>query len=158
MNVLNVWSTHIGRLASKEVGKLMNPVRERVGTVVALAGVVAAAPSVWQTATHITDETYRAPEVRHGERHVQYHMAREVLISVGSMAVVVMGVLAGRDRNRTVWRGMAAAAAGFGTAMWSGGPTTGAWAPNRKALASHVASTAGLAAGLILLRPKAGHR
>jgi hypothetical protein len=126
--------------------------------VVTLAGVAAAAPSVWQTAAHITDETYRAPEVRHGEGHVQYHMAREVLITAGSVAVIVMGVLAGQDRNRAVWRSMAAAAAGFGAAMWSGGPTTGVWAPNRKAFLVHLASTTGLGVGVALLRPKAGQR
>lgn len=136
----------------------MGSARERVGVLVTLAGVAAAAPSVWHTVTHVTDETYRAPEVRHGEGHVQYHMAREVLITAGSVAGIVMGVLAGQDRNRTVWRGMAAAAAGFGAAMWSGGPTTGVWAPNRKALLAHLASTTGLAAGVALLRPRAGHR
>ncbi|MFI9275680.1 hypothetical protein ACIGXM_33985 [Kitasatospora sp. NPDC052896] len=136
----------------------MSSARQRAGAVVTLAGVAAVAPSVWQTATHITDETYRAPQVRHGEGHVQYHMAREVLITAGSVGVLVTGVLAGRDRSPAVWRGMVAAAAGIGAAMWSGGPTTGVWAPNRKALLVHLASTTGLGVGVALLRPKAEHR
>ncbi|MFJ2721615.1 hypothetical protein [Streptomyces sp. NPDC087437] len=136
----------------------MSSARQKAGAAVTLAGVTALAPSVWQTATHITDETYRAPEARHGEGHVQYHMAREVLITAGSVGVLVMGVLAGQDRSRAVWRGMAAAAAGISTAMWSGGPTTGVWAPNRKAFLVHLGSTAGLGVGVALLRPQAGHR
>lgn len=136
----------------------MSSIREKAGVAVTLAGVAAVVPSVWQTATHITDETYRAPEVRHGEGHVQYHMAREVLISAGSVATLVVGVLAGEDRSRAMWRSMAAAAAGIGTAMWSGGPVTGVWAPNRTALLIHAASTTGLGVGVALLRPKAGRR
>ncbi|MFE6687668.1 hypothetical protein ACFVFQ_14430 [Streptomyces sp. NPDC057743] len=136
----------------------MSSLRQKVGTAVTLAGVAALVPSVWQTATHITDETYRAPEARHGEGHVQYHMAREVLICTGSMGVLVMGALAGQNRSRAVWRGMAASAAGIGAALWSGGPTTGVWAPNRKALLIHLASTTGLGVGVALLRPKAGNR
>lgn len=132
----------------------MRGVRENIGTVVTAAGIAAAAPSVWQTITHITDESYRAPEVRHGAGHVQYHMAREALITAGAVATIAIGVAAGPGRDRATWRAMAAAAAGFTAAMWSGGPTTGVWAPNRQALAVHVASTAGLAAGVLLLRPK----
>ncbi|MEV0280280.1 hypothetical protein AB0I22_28340 [Streptomyces sp. NPDC050610] len=132
--------------------------RENAGALITAAGIAAAAPSVWQTITHITDETYRAPEARHGEGHVQYHMAREVLISAGAVGAVAIGVLAGPRRGRAMWRGMAAAAAGFTAAMWSGGPTTGVWAPNRQAFAIHVASTTGLAAGVLLLRPKGEDR
>lgn len=128
--------------------------RERAGVAVTALGLAAAAPSVWQTVTHITDETYRAPEARHGAGHVQYHMARETLITAGALGAVVSGLAAGRRRSRATWRGMAVATAGFAGAMWSGGPTTGVWAPNRKALAVHVASTAGLTAGVLLLRPR----
>ena len=106
-----------------------------------------------QTITHITDETYRAPEARHGAGHVQYHVAREALITAGGFGAVVSGLVAGRRRSRATWCGMASAAAGSAAAMWSGGPTTGTWAPNRKALAVHAASTAGLTAGVWLLRP-----
>ncbi|MCA1220953.1 hypothetical protein [Streptomyces sp. 8L] len=136
----------------------MGTVRENVGTALTAAGLVAAAPSVWQTVTHITDDTYRAPEARHGAGHVQYHMAREVLITAGAMGAVVAGAVAGPRRERATWRGMAAAGGGFTAAMWSGGPVTGVWAPNRRALATHVASTAGLAAGVLLLRPKRNDR
>jgi hypothetical protein len=130
--------------------------REVLGAAVTTLGIAAAVPSVWQTMTHITDETYRAPEVRHGEGHVQYHMARETLITAGSMATVALGVLAGPNRGRAVWWGMAAAAAGFIGAMWSGGPTTGTWAPNRQAVLTHVASSTGLGVGVWLLRPGQG--
>ncbi|QIS14502.1 hypothetical protein [Nocardia arthritidis] len=129
------------------------PLREGVGVAVTVAGLAAAVPSVWQTVTHITDESYRAPEVRHGAGHVQYHMAREVLITLGSLGVIGVGLLAGPDRGRVLWRAMACGAGGFAAAMWSGGPTTGKWAPNRKALLIHVASTTGLLTGLALLRP-----
>ncbi|MGX1852303.1 hypothetical protein [Streptomyces sp. NPDC055299] len=132
--------------------------RERLGQVVTLAGMAAALPSVWQTVTHITDDTYRTPEVRDGAGHVQYHMAREALITAGSLAAVGIGVLAGPRRGRQLWGAMAAAGAGFATAMWSGGPTTGVWAPHSKALAVHLASTTGLAAGVWLLRPERGRR
>ncbi|MEV0262398.1 hypothetical protein AB0I49_13760 [Streptomyces sp. NPDC050617] len=132
----------------------MRTARENAGALITAAGIAAAAPSVWQTVTHITDETYRTPQVRHGEGHVQYHMAREALITAGAVGAIVIGVLAGPRRGRATWRGMAAAAAGFTAAMWSGGPTTGVWAPNRAALAIHVASTTGLTAGVLLLRPK----
>lgn len=136
------------------LGGLVRGVRENIGAMVTAVGIAAAAPSVWQTITHITDESYRAPEVRHGEGHVQYHMAREALITAGAVASVAIGVAAGPGRDRATWRAMAAATAGFTAAMWSGGPTTGVWAPNRKALAIHVTSTACLAAGIVLLRPK----
>lgn len=132
--------------------------RERAGVAVTALGLAAAAPSVWQTITHVTDETYRAPEVRHGEGHVQYHMAREALITAGALGAVVSGLVAGPRRSRATWCGMASSTAGFVAAMWSGGPTTGTWAPNRKALAVHTASTAGLAAGAWLLRPAKGRR
>lgn len=132
----------------------MGSVREKAGAVITLAGVAAVVPSAWQTATHVTDDTYRAPEVRHGEGHVQYHMAREVLITAGAVATLVTGVLAGEGRSRTVWRGMAAAAVGISAAMWSGGPLTGVWAPNRTALLIHGASTTGLCVGVALLRPR----
>ncbi|MFD7923032.1 hypothetical protein ACFV3R_27915 [Streptomyces sp. NPDC059740] len=134
----------------------MGTTRDRIGTAVTLAGIAAAAPSVWQTVTHITDDTYRAPEVRHGAGHVQYHMAREALVTAGAMAGVALAALAGPGRGHTGWRGMAAATAGFAAAMWSGGPTTGVWAPNRKALLLHVASTGALVTGVALLRPRAG--
>ena len=64
--------------------------RERLGTAAVLAGAAAAAPSVWLTVRHITDETYRAPEVSHGEGHVQYHMAREALITAGAVGVALL--------------------------------------------------------------------
>ncbi|MEU7045592.1 hypothetical protein AB0A77_31675 [Streptomyces varsoviensis] len=136
----------------------MRTAREIAGALITTAGMAAAAPSVWQTVTHITDETYRAPEARHGEGHVQYHMAREALITAGAVGTIAIGVLAGPGRGRTMWRGMAAAAAGFTAAMWSGGPTTGVWAPNRAAFAIHVASTTGLTAGILLLRPTGADR
>ncbi|MFG2827078.1 hypothetical protein ACGFWI_06320 [Streptomyces sp. NPDC048434] len=132
--------------------------REKLGQVVTVAGMAAALPSVWQTVTHITDDTYRAPEARDGAGHVQYHMAREALITVGSLTAIGIGVLAGPRRGRSLWGAMAAAGAGFAAAMWSGGPTTGVWAPNEKALTVHLASTAGLAAGIWLLRPGRGRR
>jgi hypothetical protein len=128
--------------------------REQAGVALTLAGAAAALPSIWQTVTHITDDTYRAPEARHGAGHVQYHMAREALITAGSFAGLGIGLAAGPGRGRPLWRAMAAGAAGFAAAMWSGGPTTGVWAPHRKALAVHVASTAGLLTGLALLRPE----
>lgn len=131
-----------------------NPTRERAGVAITALGLAAGAQSVWQTVTHITDETYRAPEVRHGPGHVQYHMAREALITAGCFGVVVSGLTAGRRRSQGTWRGMTAATAGFVAAMWSGGPTTGVWAPNRAAAVVHVASTTGLTAGVLLLRPK----
>lgn len=132
--------------------------REKLGQVVTVAGMAAALPSVWQTVTHITDDTYRAPEARDGAGHVQYHMAREALITAGSLAAIGIGVLAGPRRGRPLWAAMAAAGAGFAAAMWSGGPTTGVWAPNEKALAVHIASTTGLATGIWLLRPERGNR
>ncbi|MGX1971231.1 hypothetical protein [Streptomyces kronopolitis] len=132
--------------------------REKVGQVVTLAGMAAALPSVWQTVTHITDDSYRTPEVRDGAGHVQYHMAREALITAGSLAAVGIGVLSGPRRGRRLWGAMAAAGTGFAAAMWSGGPATGVWAPNSKALAVHLASTTGLAAGIWLLRPERGCR
>ncbi|MEU8996210.1 hypothetical protein AB0C95_15620 [Streptomyces caniferus] len=132
--------------------------REKLGQVVTVAGMAAALPSVWQTVTHITDDTYRAPEARDGAGHVQYHMAREALITAGSLAAVGIGVAAGPRRGRPMWGAMAAAGAGFAAAMWSGGPTTGVWAPHKKALAVHVASTTGLVAGICLLRPGRGRR
>ncbi|MGW7486183.1 hypothetical protein [Streptomyces sp. NPDC054786] len=132
--------------------------REKLGQVVTVAGMAAALPSVWQTVTHITDDTYRAPEARDGAGHVQYHMAREALITAGSLTAIGIGVLAGPRRGRSLWGAMAAAGAGFAAAMWSGGPTTGVWAPNEKALTVHLASTTGLAAGIWLLRPGRGRR
>jgi hypothetical protein len=126
--------------------------REAAGRALTLAGLAAAVPSVRQTVEHITDETYRAPEVRHGRGHVQYHMAREALITSGALTTVVLGAANSRGDHAT-WRGMAAATAGFVAAMWSGGPTTGVWAPNRTALAGHVASTSALSIGVWLLRP-----
>ncbi|PBC86917.1 MULTISPECIES: hypothetical protein [unclassified Streptomyces] len=132
--------------------------REKLGQVVTAAGMAAALPSVWQTVTHITDDTYRAPEVRDGAGHVQYHMAREALVTAGSLAAIGIGVLAGPRRGRPLWGAMAAAGAGFAAAMWSGGPTTGVWAPNEKALAVHIASTTGLATGIWLLHPERGSR
>ena len=129
--------------------------RETLGTAAVLAGTVAALPSVWQTVTHITDDTYAAPEVRHGEGHVQYHMAREALITAGAFGALGAGVVAGPDRSRSTWRAMAFSAGGFAAAMWSGGPTTGSWAPNRQALAVHAASTSLLGLGVALLRPRA---
>ncbi|AHH95653.1 hypothetical protein GCM10010174_77830 [Kutzneria viridogrisea] len=127
--------------------------RERLGAAVTVAGIAAAVPSIQQTVSHITDDTYRAPEVRHGEGHVQYHMAREALITVGSIGAIGVGLLAGPRRGRPLWWAMASAATGFAAAMWSGGPTTGKWAPNRTALLVHLASTTGLAVGIALLRP-----
>ncbi|WP_329126752.1 hypothetical protein OG727_01355 [Streptomyces caniferus] len=132
--------------------------REKLGQVVTVAGMAAALPSVWQTVTHITDDTYRAPEARDGAGHVQYHMAREALITAGSLAAVGIGVAAGPRRGRPMWGAMAAAGAGFAAAMWSGGPTAGVWAPHKKAFAVHVASTTGLVAGICLLRPGRGRR
>ncbi|WP_275294264.1 hypothetical protein [Amycolatopsis sp. La24] len=128
--------------------------RETLGAAAVVAGLAAAAPSVWQTVTHITDPSYRAPEVRHGGGHVQYHMAREALITAGAFGAVGTGLAAGRDRSPALWRAMACAAGGFVAAMWSGGPATGVWAPNRKALAIHVASTSALSVGVALLRPR----
>ncbi|WP_020661298.1 hypothetical protein [Amycolatopsis benzoatilytica] len=128
--------------------------RETLGRAAILAGALAAAPSVWQTVRHITDPTYRAPEVRHGEGHVQYHLAREALITTGAFGAIGSAVSAGADRSPALWRAMACAAGGFVAAMWSGGPTTGVWAPNRKALGVHVASTSALVAGVALLRPR----
>ena len=128
--------------------------RETLGTAAVLAGAAAALPSVWQTVAHVTDETYRAPEVRDGPGHVQYHMAREALITAGTFGAIGSAVAAGPRRSRASWRGMAWATGGFIAAMWSGGPTTGVWAPNRAALGIHVASTTALAVGVALLRPR----
>ncbi|MFE0028817.1 hypothetical protein [Amycolatopsis sp. NPDC059021] len=128
--------------------------RERWGKAAIFAGLTAALPSVWQTVTHVTDETYRAPEVRHGEGHVQYHMAREALITAGALGAVVVATTAGARRGRALWRCLALSTTGFTAAMWSGGPVTGVWAPNRKALLIHVGSTTGLALGTWLLRPR----
>ena len=55
-------------------------------------------------------------------------MAREVLITVGSLGAVAVGVLSG--------------------------PATGVWAPHRRAALLHAASTAGLLGGVALLRPR----
>ncbi|MFC7308165.1 hypothetical protein ACFQVC_28575 [Streptomyces monticola] len=132
-------------------------IRERLGVCVTLAGIAAAAPSVWHTATHITDATYRSPRLRYGERHVQYHMAREVLVTTGALTAVGIGALAGPGRSSGLWSAMAAAAGGYCAAMWSGGPATGVWAPNRKAFLVHATATAGLLGGVALLRP-AGSR
>ncbi|GAA4531618.1 hypothetical protein GCM10023192_22210 [Amycolatopsis samaneae] len=109
---------------------------------------------MWHTITHITDDTYRAPEARHGEGHVQYHLARETLITAGALGTVVVATTAGSGRGRALWRAMALSSAGFAAAMWSGGPVTGTWAPNRQALLVHVGSTTGLVLGTLLLRPR----
>ena len=130
---------------------------ETLGVIAVAAGAVAAGPSVWQTITHITDETYRAPEVRHGEGHVQYHMARETAVTAGAFGALASGVVAGPSRSPALWSAMVAATGGFVAAMWSGGPTTGVWAPNRPALAIHVASTSLLTVGVALLRPRRRH-
>ncbi|MGG7568807.1 nuclear transport factor 2 family protein [Streptomyces sirii] len=140
-------------------GESMTPRnRERTGTALALAGITAALPSVWHTAAHATDDTYRCPQARHGQRHVHYHMAREVLITAGSLGAIAAGVLSGPDGERGLWRAMVLGAAGYSAAMWSGRPVTGIWAPNRKALLVHGASTAGLLAGLVLRRPARARR
>jgi len=128
--------------------------RETLGRAAIVAGTAAAVPSVWQTVSHITDPSYRAPEARHGEGHVQYHMAREALITAGAFGAIASAVPAGADRSPASWRAMAFAAGGFVAAMWSGGPTAGVWAPNRKALGVHVVSTGALALGVALLRPR----
>jgi hypothetical protein len=127
--------------------------REQIGLAVLVAGAVAAWPSVEQTVMHITDETYKAPEVRHGEGHVQYHMARETLITAGTFTGLGLGALAGRNRSMLQWCSMVASVAGFVAAMWSGGPLLGVWAPNRKALLVHVRSSVGLSLGVALLKP-----
>lgn len=88
--------------------------------------------------------------------HVQYHMARETMVTAGALATVGLGLAAGPERGVNAWRGMAAAAAGFVAAMWSGGPATGVWAPNRGALLIHTVSSAGPAAGVWTLRPRPG--
>ncbi|WP_327350769.1 hypothetical protein [Streptomyces sp. NBC_01304] len=129
-----------------------NP-RERLGVLVTLGGIAAAVPSVRHTATHVTDPAFRRPQLRYGERHIQYHMAREVLITAGALAAVGIGALRGPGRDRGLWRAMAAGAGGYCAALWSGGPTTGVWAPNRKALLVHTAATTGLLGGVALLRP-----
>ncbi|GAA3526279.1 hypothetical protein GCM10022222_06590 [Amycolatopsis ultiminotia] len=127
---------------------------ERAGLLLTLAGMAVAATSVRHTAQHVTDESYRAPGVRHGAGHVQYHMARETLVTIGAAGTLALGLAAGPKRTRAVWRGMASAVAGFAAGMWSGGPTTGSWAPNRAALAIHLVSTTALSAGVLLLRPE----
>lgn len=127
--------------------------REALGVGAIIVGMAAALPSTWQTVTHITDPSYAAPEARGGEGHVQYHMAREALITAGTFAAIARVVAAGPRRTRTEWSAMAACVGGFVAAMWSGGPTVGSWAPNRKALAIHIASTSALSAGVALLRP-----
>ncbi|QUQ64680.1 hypothetical protein [Kutzneria sp. CA-103260] len=128
--------------------------RQTLGIAAVIAGAAAAAPSVWQTVTHITDETYRAPEARHGAGHVQYHMAREALVTAGAFGAVGSILVAGPELSPALWRAMACAVGGFVAAMWSGGPTTGLWAPNRQAFAIHVASTSALSLGVALLRPR----
>ncbi|WP_231644766.1 hypothetical protein [Sciscionella sediminilitoris] len=129
--------------------------RKRIGLATSVLGLAAAAPSVWQTVTHIRDSSYRAPEARHGAGHVQYHMAREALITLGAFGALGIGLLT-EQRDRRMWAAMASITGGFVAAMWSGGPTTGTWAPNRKALTIHIASTTGLATGMWLLRPGRG--
>ncbi|NEB74660.1 hypothetical protein G3I40_05350 [Streptomyces sp. SID14478] len=132
--------------------------REYLGTCLTLSGIAAAVPSVWHTFTHITDDACRTPELRYGERHLQYHMAREVLISAGALTAVGIGVLTGPGRSRNLWRATAAAAGGYCAALWSGGPTAGVWAPNRQALMVHTAATVGLLGGVALTRPRAAGR
>ncbi|MBV9650406.1 MAG: hypothetical protein JO296_09735 [Pseudonocardiales bacterium] len=127
--------------------------RERLGAVSIFVGVAACVPSIWQTMTHVVDETYQLPQARHGAGHVQYHMAREASITLGCLGVIGVATTARGTRTRSLWRAMACAVAGFVTAMWSGGPTTGTWAPNRAALAVHATSTLALTAGVVLLRP-----
>ncbi|NGO78222.1 hypothetical protein G6045_21520 [Streptomyces sp. YC504] len=127
--------------------------RERLGAGVTVAGIVASLPSVWHTAGHIKDPAFRTT-TPYGTEHVAYHMAREVLTAAGSLTAVGIGALCGARRTPTVWRVMAAAAGGYCAALWSGGPVTGVWAPNRRALLVHAAGTAGLLTGVCLLRPR----
>ncbi|MFI2207085.1 hypothetical protein ACH47Z_41630 [Streptomyces sp. NPDC020192] len=136
----------------------MRAARENIGALVTAEGIAAALPSLWQTVTHITDDTYRVPEVRHGKGHVQYHMARETLITAGALGTVAIGVLRGRGAGARCGGGWPPRRPGFTAAMWSGGPTTGVWAPNRTALALHAASTTGLTAGILLLCPREAGR
>ncbi|MFI5778307.1 hypothetical protein [Nocardia sp. NPDC051570] len=129
---------------------------EKLGNAALLFGAIAAVPSIWQTIGHITDETYRVAGDRLGERHAQYHMAREALITLGAFGTIATGAAAGSARSPQLWRAMAWAAGGFAAALWSGGPAIGEWSPNRGALISHIASTAGLGIGVALLRPRRG--
>ncbi|MET9429403.1 MULTISPECIES: hypothetical protein [unclassified Streptomyces] len=137
---------------------VVSTAREWFGSVLALAGVAAATASVRHTAQHIGEEIYRVPHDRRGAGHVHYHMAREALVTTGALASVVTSVLAGPGRGRTGWRAMAAVVAGYSAAMWCGGPVTGRWAPSRQAMYSHVGSTTGLVAGVLLLRPRRQER
>ncbi|MGW0537430.1 hypothetical protein [Streptomyces sp. NPDC003032] len=129
-------------------------VRERIGTVVTLAGVAAAGVSVRHTAEHVWDDTYQVPQARLGAGHVQYHMAREALITTAALGALVTGVLAGPDRDPALWRAMAVVCAGHCLAMWSAGVVTGRQVPNRRAVRTHMVSTAGLITGVALLRPR----
>ncbi len=131
----------------------MRTLRERIGTVVTLAGVAAAGESVRHTAGHVRDDTYEAPQARLGAGHVQYHMAREALITTAAIGVLVTGALAGPHRDPLLWRAMAMVSAGHCLAMWSAGVVTGRQVPNRRAVRTHMVSIAGLIIGVTLLRP-----
>lgn len=88
--------------------------RARLGAVSMFVGVAASLPSIWQTVTHIMDETYQTPTARHGPRHVQYHMAREALITIGCLGVIEVVTTARGTRTPSLWRAIACAVARWG--------------------------------------------
>ena len=104
-------------------------------------GLLTGIPSVWETLSFSWDPTFRAPMLRYGPTHTNYHAFREFTLTLGALLVMtwVMFQPLG-NRTRAMWTSMVFSATFYYGGWWISWPLLGLHTPNLTAELDHEAA------------------
>ncbi len=78
--------------------------------VLLVLGILVGLPSLWETLSFSWDPTFRAPALRYGPTHSNYHAFREFTLTLGALPVMLWAIFQPPAwRSRPMWVAMALA-------------------------------------------------
>ena len=113
----------------------------RLCRILLVVGIVVGLPSLWETLSFSWDPTFQAPSLRYGPTHTNYHVLRELTLTLGALAVMLYGMFRPeRDRTPALWWAMALAAGFYYGGWWLPWPILGLHTPTLPAELVHEAA------------------